>query len=259
MRKCFFVLVIMLFSICHAHAFDVKGLQPLSPLGVFSTFSAESLGMDHYGFGVSLEKASNPNLLRTTLQTAFGLRDNIELELSQPYVGNSQDDVNGLENLGLGIKHRIYDGSYYTPSIAYMLTASLDSGQSALSTGGSLGGGILISKKVGPFKGHMNVFYSNPGNEGLKDQYSLYGGLELAVAHTSTLLAEINGEKDYFKNKLDLLQWRLGYRLATTDNIFTSIGAEFNIKDKSSGYRLIFAVSVLFPWEKTELKRSYEE
>ena len=259
MKKRLFVPILIFISVSSSQAFDVKGLQPLSPFGVFSSFSAESLRSNHYGFGTTIERSSNPDFLRTALQTSFGLRDNIELNLGLPYVSGWQNGIDGFEDPALGFKHRIYDGGYYTPSIAYMLTASLNNGRSYFSAGGSLGGGVLITERIGPFKGHLNAFYSNAGKAGLKDEYSLLGGLELAVTHNSVILAEIEGKKNYFKNKIDLLDWRLGYRVATTENIYTTIGAGFDIKKMLPDYRLMFSVSILLPWEKMEVDKKYYE
>ncbi|NTU43603.1 MAG: hypothetical protein HGA78_11270, partial [Nitrospirales bacterium] len=40
-----------------ASAFDVKGLQPVSPYGVFSTFSAESLSRHDVAIGLGFERS----------------------------------------------------------------------------------------------------------------------------------------------------------------------------------------------------------
>jgi hypothetical protein len=93
----------------------------------------------------------------------------------------------------------------------------------------------------------------------LKDEYSVNLGAELAIAHDSSVLVEVVGRKNYFKNKIDLLEWRMGYRVATTDNIFTTIGAGFDIKDRSPDYRLMFSISIVLPKEREKIKKIYEE
>ncbi len=242
-----------------AYAFDVKGLQPLPPYGVFSTFSAESLKQNKVGLGLGFEKSYGPNFNRTIFQFAYGLHDRFELNMTLPYVLGWQNRVDGFEDVSFGIKHRIMDEGTVVPAVAYILTVSPPSGKDEFSTDGGLGGGLVLTKKVGPFKGHLNALYSSPLKEGLKDEYLLNIGTELAVAHNSKVLAELAGRKNYFKNKIDLLEWRLGYRIATTDYLYTTIGVGFDIKNRNPDYRLLFSVSVILPREKRKMQRMYEE
>ncbi len=242
-----------------ASAFDVKGLQPLPPYGVFSTFSAESLKQNKLGFGLSVEKSNDPDFYRTIFQLAYGLHDKFEFNVTLPYVAEWNGKIDGFEDVSLGIKHRIMDEGYYEPAFAYVLTVSAPSGKDDFSTDGRVGGGILLTKKVGPFKGHLNAFYSKPEKQGLKDEYSVNLGAELAVTHDSKVLAEIVGKKNYFKNKIDMVEWRLGYRIATTDYLYTTVGAGFNIKNRTPDYRLMFSVNVILPPEKKKIQKVYEE
>ncbi|MEK7712856.1 MAG: hypothetical protein AAB301_02430, partial [Nitrospirota bacterium] len=60
---------LLLFFICtlfirHAYGFDIKGLQPVAPYGVFSTFSADSLKKGQYAFGAGVEKSGGPDFFR---------------------------------------------------------------------------------------------------------------------------------------------------------------------------------------------------
>lgn len=243
----------------YANAFDVKGLQPLSPYGVFSTFSAESLKQNKVGFGLSVERSNDPDFYRTIFQLAYGLHDKFEFDVTLPYVTGWENRVDGFEDVSLGVKHRVIDEGEYGPAVAYILTVSPPSGKDAFTTEGRVGGGLLVTKKVGPFKGHFNAFYSKPQKTGLKNEYAVNLGAELAVTHDSKVLAEIVGRKNYFKNKIDLLEWRLGYRIATTDYMYTTIGAGFDIKNRTPDYRLMFSVSIILPPEKKKIRKIYEE
>jgi len=242
-----------------AFAFDVKGTQPLSPYGIFSTFSAESLKQNKVGIGLTFEKSKEPDFYRTLFQLAYGLHDKFEINVTLPYVADWEHKMDGFEDASLSVKHRILDDGIYIPSIAYMLNVSAVSGKEVFSTNGVLGGGLLFTKKIGPFKGHLNMLYSKPGNSLLKDEHSLNLGAELAVTHNSKLIAELAGKKNYFKNKIELLEWRLGYRIATTDNIFTTVGAGFNIKNRTPDYRLLFSLSFILPKDKKAIQRIYED
>ena len=242
-----------------AFAFDVKGIQPLSPYGIFSTFSAESLKQNKVGFGLTFEKSKEPDFYRTLFQLAYGLHDKFEINITLPYVADWEENMDGFEDASFAVKHRIVDDGIYSPSVAYMLNVSTVSGKEVFSTNGAWGGGLLLTKKVGPFKGHLNMLYSKPGNTSLKDEHSLNLGAELAVTHNSKLIAEMAGKKNYYKNKIELLEWRLGYRIATTDTIFTTIGAGFNIKNRTPDYRLLFSLSFILPKDKKNIQRIYEE
>lgn len=241
------------------NAFDIKGLQPLSPYGVFSTFSAESLKQNKVGLGLSVEKSYDPNFYRTIFQLAYGVHDKFEFNVTFPYVTRWENRIDGPEDVSLGIKHRVMDEGEYEPAVAYILTVSPPSGKDEFTTEGRVGGGLILTKKIGPFKGHLNVFYSKPDKSDLKDEYSVNLGTELAVTHDSKLLAEIVGRKNYFKSKIDLLEWRLGYRIATTDFLYTTIGAGFDIKNRTPDYRLLFSISIIFPTEKKKIQKIYEE
>jgi hypothetical protein len=249
----------LLLSPFTAQAFDVKGLQPLSPYGVFSSFSAESLPHKSVGIGLGVERSMEPHFYRTTLQMAYGLHDKVEINASLPYVINWGESLCGAEDLSIGLKHRVLDETKYTPAVAYMLTASVPFGRNEFSTDGSYGGGLLVTKKVGPFKGHLNLLYSNPGKAELHDEYSMNLGAELAVSHNSKILAELVGRKNYFMNKIDLLEWRLGYRVATRDYLFTSVGVGFDIKEREPHYRFLVTVGIILPPARKDVRRIYEE
>jgi hypothetical protein len=242
-----------------AHAFDVKGLQPVPPYGVFSTFSAESLKQNKIGFGLSVEKSYDPNFYRTVFNLAYGIHDKFEMNITLPYVAEWENRIDGFEDVSFGIKHRVMDEGKYEPAVAYLLTVSPPSGKDEFTTEGRVGGGLLLTKKVGPFKGHLNVLYSKPDKNGLKDEYAVNLGAELAVTHDSKMLAEVVGRKNYFKNKIDMLEWRLGYRIATTEYLYTTVGAGFDIKNRTPDCRLMFSVSVILPPEKKKIQRIYEE
>ncbi len=248
-----FILVtfFLLFISNHAIAsFDIKGLQPLPPYGVFSTFSAETLKQNQIGIGIGFEKSSEPSFNRGILQIAYGLHDRFEFNLTTPYVFNFKNGSSGFEDVSMGIKHRLIGESKYSPAFAYVLMVSANSGKEEFTTGGSFGAGLILTKKVGPFKGHLNFLYTKPEESGLKDQYLFNLGSELAVTHNSKVLAEVISRKNYFRNKLDLLEWRLGYRIKNADNIYTTIGAGFDIKNRTPDYRLLFSISIILPKQK---------
>lgn len=245
--KRYIVFVIFFFVIAPAEAYDTQGLLPLSPFGVFSTFSAESPPRYSAGFGLLLEKSIDPNFFRTTYQMSYALFDNIELLAAFPYVYGADDNLYGAEDLNLGFKHRLLNESTYLPAVAYLLTLGAGIGKKEFSTGGSSGGGLILSKKIGPFRAHLNLLASNPQAKGLNTEYRMNLGSELAISHNANILAEIIGKKNYTENKIDLLEWRVGLRHATSDTIFTSVGVGFDFKKRAPEYRLFLMISFLLP------------
>lgn len=246
MKKYFSLLFlsILLFK-GYSYGFDLKGLQPLAPNGVFSTFSTESLGKGTSGIGIEIEKSHKPDFYRLTSHLAYGISDNVELDVTIPYVAQWENSANGFEDIALGLKHRFFDEGKYGPSIAYLLTLSLPSGGDEFSTEGSIGGGIIVSKRVGPVKGHVNIFYSRPGTSRFKDDITFAAGIDFSAAHNFKILGELYGKKSY-SGSLDRLEARFGYRIMTTENLFTTVGVGFNIKNRSPEYRLMVSLTYLF-------------
>jgi hypothetical protein len=160
--------------------------------------------------------------------------------------------------MSIGIKHRFFDEGKYGPSVAYLISASLDSGKNDFSTEGSIGGGIIVSKRVGPVTGHVNLLYFRPGTSRFKDDITFAAGLDFSAAHSFKILAELYGKKSY-SGKVDRLEARFGYRLVTAENLFTTIGAGFDFKNRSPEYRLLLSLTYLFPPELKKIKRIYEQ
>jgi len=251
-------LIISFIPIASAFAFDVEGLRPLSPYGVFSTFSTESLKQNNVGICMGFEETVKPNLYRTTTQLAYGLHDRFEIDVAVPYDFGWENHISGFEDANFGVKHRILDEGIYYPSVAYLLTISTPSGADAFSTHGQHGAGLILTKKVGPFKGYFNLLYDKPNRTDLHEQYNVNLGAELAITHDSKMIGELVGRKEYFGTKVDLLEWRLGYRIATLENLYTTVGAGFNMRNDAPEYRLLFSVSIILPKEKKKLEKIYE-
>ncbi len=258
-RYIFFLLFFNILFIRYSYGFDLKGLQPVAPYGVFSTFGADSLQKGKAAVAVGFEISREPDFNRFTAQMAYGIKDNIEFELTMPYVSEWKNSVDGFEDIAVGFKHRFFDEGKYGPAIAYIINASISSGRDEFSTNGRIGAGLVISKRVGPVNGHANIFYAKPGSSSLKDEISFSAGLDFAAAHNFKLLGELHGRKSHYSSEIDQLEWRIGYRVKTTDNLFTTIGVGFDLKNRSPEYRILISLSLLFPAEEKKIKRIYEE
>lgn len=257
-RYLFLVFVASLFLINNSYAFEVEGIRPLAPFGVFSTFSAESLGKGRAGVAIGFERSKHPDFYRFTNQFAYGITDRIELDITVPYVLSWQNSVDGFEDIAFGLKHRFFDEGKYGPSLAYIVSASVHSGREEFSTEGSIGGGLIVSKRLGPVTGHANVLYFRPGNGKFKDDITFAAGLDFSAAHNFKILGELYGKKSY-AGKIDRLELRFGYRIQTTEHIFTTIGAGFDIKNRSPEYRLMLSLTYILPGEEKKIKKIIEQ
>lgn len=261
MRKYLLLLVILMILSIHkdSYGFDITGLQPSAPYGVFSTFSAESLPKGKVSLSTDAELLFDPDFYRFLFKMAYGITDTLEFNMTIPYVHRWADSVDGFEDSALGLKHRLFDEDKYGLSMAYILNASIPSGRDEFSTDGRFGGGLIVSKRVGPVKGHVNFFYEVPGKKKFEKEMILGAGLDFAAAHNVNILAEVYSKKSHDSKKFDSSEARLGYRIKATDMIYTTLGAGFDLKKKDPKYRIMFSVTFLLPHEKKTIKKVYEE
>ena len=252
-----FLFVSLLFGT--THAFDVAGLQPLAPDGVFSTFSTESLPKNKLSVQLSLERSREPDFYRVILNGAYGLSDNLEFMVSVPYAFDFRNDIDGIEDIAFGFKHRFYDEGKYGPSLAYILTASLPVGSNELTTDGRVGAGLILSKRIGPFRGSFNLFYARPGEGDLEDELSFNSGIEFAATHSSEILAEFIARKGHYSDEYNQLEARLGYRMKTTEFLYTTIGAGTDFKNRSPEYRFLLMITYTNAKGTKRVKRVIEE
>jgi hypothetical protein len=260
MAKYFLPVIFIVLSLNeYAQAFDITGLQPVAPYGVFSTFSAESLPKGKAAFSTDAEILLDPDFYRFLFKSAYGITDNLEFNMTIPYVYKWADTIDGFEDIALGFKHRILDEYRYGLSLAYILNASLPSGRDEFSTDGRFGAGIIFSKRVGPVKGHANFFYEIPGKSSFEKEFIFGAGLDFSASHNVKILAELYSKKSYDPDKFDSIEGRIGYRIKAADMLYTTLGASFDLMNKSPDYRIMFSLTFLYPYEKKVIKKIYEE
>jgi len=259
MKRAYYLILLFCLLPKTSHAFDILGLQPVAPNGVFSTFSTDSLPRNRASFEVGFERSQDPDLDRFVLKGAYGFTDSIELDFTLPYVYDFLGSIDGLEDVAFGLKHRFYDEGKYGPSLAYILNASIPSGREEFTTHGQFGGGLVISKRVGPFEGHLNIFFEKPGTGTLRNEILFSGGLEFSAAHNFKLLGEFIAEKSHFSNHYDRLETRLGYRIKTTNFIDTTLGFGFGMDKRKPEVRILLSAAFTSLREKRNIKTIYEE
>ena len=66
-------------------------------------------------------------------------------------------------------------------------------------------------------------------------------------------------KKSLYSGKYDRVEPRFGYRIKTTDYIYTTLGIGRDLKKGSPAYRIMLSVSFTSPHEKKEVKKIFEE
>ncbi|HXX57536.1 MAG TPA: hypothetical protein VEI96_06010, partial [Thermodesulfovibrionales bacterium] len=89
------------------------------------------------------------------------------------------------------------------------------------------------------------------------DDITFATGFDFAAARSVKILGELYAKKSY-SGSLDRLELRFGTRILTTENIFTTLGAGYDLKNRSPEYRILFSVSYLFPLKKKEIEKIEE-
>ncbi len=253
------VSVICMFWGAPLMAFDVKGLQPIQPDGVFSTFSTRPRATGTLSYAIEVEKSIDPDFYRLSSAFSYGPAENFELDMTIPYRMDSDEAGAGFEDISLGLKHRFIKENTYTPELAYLLTYSPSIGKEEISMDGRYGIGIITSKKIGPFMTHLNIFYHDTENSDLHEELDLRLGFDLSATHNLNLLGEVLIKNSHFTSNVDSIEGRIGYRYRPADFLYTNFGLGYDFKNRSPELRLFLSFTFTYPEKKAEVKRIYEQ
>jgi hypothetical protein len=251
-----FLLLFLLYPASDCKGNDILGIQPPPPYGVFSTMSADSPDEGRAAFAVSMEKTGEPDIYRYSAALEMGLMNTVSIGLTIPYFDNLED---GIEDISFSLKHRFYRGEKYGPSLAYLITAALDSGTGEHSSRGNVGAGLVASKRVGPVIGHANFIYSFPGDSHLEEEVRFSAGIDFSAAHNFKVLGEIYGKKSFFSRDVDQLEARIGYRILAGEGFYATLGVGFGLGDRAPEYRVMASISLLLPRIKRPIEKVLEE
>jgi len=182
----------------------------------------------------------------------MGITESIEFGINIPYVDDSVEQ--GIEDITFSIKHRFFDEGKYGPSAAYILTGAKSSNNEQYSTKGGYGGGLIVSKRLGPMQMLLNVLYTSPNQEGLEDEIRGSMGFIFASDHNFNLLGELLARKSYYSRSLDQAEARIGYRFLYANRLYSTLGVALGIDDKGPDYRIQLSISFLFPKKKVSVE-----
>lgn len=247
MKKALFFPVLLLFPllfVSRAAAVELNVVKPMPPFGVFSSFSAQSLKKGDLLIGLNIERAKGPAFYRHVLGASYGLTNRFELTLNVPFM-DEIDGKGGFEDIGAALKYRFLDEGKYGPSAALIAMGFVPSGRDEFSRGGGVGGGLAVSRKIGPFMGHLNGLFIKSGDSALRNEWDVIAGVDFSASHSHKMLAEFLMRKGPFSSKVDQSEVRLGYRFFG-ETLSNTIGVGFDLKDRTPQYRIIFSISAYF-------------
>lgn len=258
--KRFVVLVqcVLIFSCAAAaYGFDVKGLQPLQPNGIYSTFSTSTNPAGIFATQFELEQSVDPTSYRINSAVSFAITDAIEASATVPY--HLKTGETGFEDAAIGIKDRFIEEEQYMPSVAALVAGSVPSGRDVIATNGRIGGGLILSKKIGPFKTHANVLIYSPFRRALNTEINLMLGAELQAANNLSILTEVQTKKSHDINKFDYWDWKIGYRFRPLDFLYTTLAAGYGFKTRNPDLHIFLSFTIIYPPAGKILKHIYEE
>ncbi len=242
MRKTIYFLLILLMVTKVTEAIDSMP-EPFAPYGLFDVFSAETLSERESAHSLKMERSIEPDYYRFIVQYALGITDKIEFSILFPYV--ISDPVDGIDDISIDLKYRFLNEGRHGPSVTSIFYITPPSGKESLTSEGKFGTGVFITKKVGPVTGHLNVIYTKPSTARLKDEIVLSGGFDFRASHAFDIIGEIYSRKPYTGDSFDLIEGRFGYRLRTTESIYTTVGIGTDFKMRTPEYRIFFAVTFI--------------
>ncbi|WP_420265696.1 hypothetical protein [Candidatus Magnetominusculus dajiuhuensis] len=240
-----------------AYGFDVKGLQPLQPNGVFSTFSTSTNQAGVFSTQFELEQSVDPTFYQINSSLSFAATDEIEASATIPY--HLKTGESGFEDAAIGIKYRFIEEGQYSPSVAALLAGALPTGRDVVGTNGSIGGGLIASKKIGPFKTHANALVYHPFKHDLGTEVDLMLGAELQAANNLSVLTEVQTKKSDDVNRFDYWDWKIGYRFRPLDFLYTTLSAGYGFKTRSPDLHIFLSFTIIYPPAGKILKYIYEE
>jgi hypothetical protein len=240
-----------------AHCFDFKGLQPVQPNGVFSTFSAITNETGSAALGFELEQSVDPTFYRITSSFSYALANTVEFSATVPF--SMKTNEYGFEDVAVGIKTRIFEETGLRPAIAVLGVISPPSGGNEITTNGRYGGGLIFSKRVGPFRTHLNVLYYVPFKEDLRSQIGVLFGTDYPIAHNLNLLSEVYLKKSHLANNFDYFEGRIGYRFKPVDFLYTTLGIGYEFMKSSPDIRIFLNFTLFYPRKEPVYNRIYEE
>ena len=245
-----FLFFFFLFSFPAARAGAANGpgplglVRPLAPYGIFSTFSAFSLPEGATSVSYTIERSKDPSFYRHTLGFSYGISSRAELTADLPYV-DSIDSTSGFEDFGAAFKYRFCDVGHYRPAAAMLVFGYLPTGEGGLSRSGGGGGGLALSRPLGPLMAHANFIYTVSGKASLHDEFDFLSGLEFAATHNLRVLGEFQLRKSAVTDNVDRSEVRFGYRLSSGD-IYNTFGLGFDLKKRHPKFRIIFSIGASF-------------
>ncbi len=222
--------------------------QPATGLNVFSVFSTQTLEQGRFSIGGVLEVVAEPDITHASLILGYGITDDLEVSGAFPYTAS--DDHEGVSDLAVSAKYRVFHEGRYGPAMAVILGVNLPTGGGRAvgrSDAFDVQGLVVGTKRLGPFTGHVNLGYTVVGTTGYEDEVTASLGLEFSASRRLNILGEFYSRTSRVPDTSDILEWRIGYRLTAPGNIISTVGLGFTMGSRAPDYRVFVGLSWLLP------------
>ncbi len=144
-----------------------------------------------------------------SVQLKYGLLERTEIAALVGYIRREaaiSEDVDGWSDVIAYVKHRVYEGGEYFPSVALkpivkFPTASRDRG---LGSGKiDFGAGPIFSKEVSDFRFHLETIYLFIGEKGENDILSAGAAMEYDLCKGLTAVGEVRYAENFNSDRHD--------------------------------------------------------
>lgn len=238
-------LCILLFTLSVSSlSFAQEGLTSVDVDDSFTALSAYPVGIGAGSVDLQLSKIISPDYWSLRMSISYGLFRTGELILNIPYAFDYAEEE-GFQDINFALKQVLFYEGRYNPSISIIGTYSVD-GKRNISTGGAVGGGVLITKKVGPFVGNLNLLYFHPHVDGLDDEYQIRIGGNVSVSHDFVTILDFLIKKSFYSNEIDHIEGRFGYSITLSSSVSGYGGFGYDFKEDIESWSVFFRLNIRY-------------
>lgn len=230
--SCFLLSVFFIYATASAQ----EVLLPTDRDDSVTALSAYPVGKADGYLDLQIHRPLDPSYWSFRAGLSYGLFRTSELILNLPYAIDYEGE-NGFQDMTLALKQAIlYEGRLH-PSISLLGLYTVE-GKEEISKGGGYGGGILITKKVGPFLGNINFIYFNPRRDELKDEYQVRIGGNVSIAHDFRTIIDLLVKKSVSSDEIDHMVASFGYSVSLSHRVTGYGGFGYDLKGDISSWNI---------------------
>ncbi len=224
--------------------FAQEGVMPTDSDDSFTAISAYPVGLKAGSIDMQIDRPLKPSYWSWRLGLSYGLLSTTEFMVNVPYAFD-YDDQNGFQDITLALKQVLVYEKRYNPSVSLIVSHSFE-GKEGISTGGAYGGGVLVTKKLGPFVGNINFLYFHPVEKSFEDEYQVRIGGNISVSHDFRTIVDVLVKKSFYANEIDHVQTRIGYAVSLSPVVTGYGGFGYDLKEDIESWNIFVRLNVSY-------------